>query len=232
MLEPAFEFLEDWSKEQNITYEIIVVDDKSTDATTTVVRDYMLKYGDKHNMKLLELSRNFGKGGAVKQGVKRASGKFILMVRHNVWSMLSCADICALRVQVDADGATDINDLRKLYNDLQITMKPSSRLNNANVGVAVGSRAHMRNLHSAQRRSVGRIILTQGFHFLVALLCTRNVRDTQCGFKLFTRQSARVLFSNLHLESWAFDTEIIYLAETMKFPIVEVSFCGWDKYSC
>jgi dolichyl-phosphate beta-glucosyltransferase len=58
---------------------------------------------------------------------------------------------------------------------------------------------------------------------LVKLLCTRNVRDTQCGFKLFTRQSARILFSNLHLESWAFDTEVIYLAEAMKFPVVEVS---------
>jgi glycosyltransferase involved in cell wall biosynthesis len=56
------------------------VDDKSTDATKEVVHTYMNEYGDQHNMRLLELSRNYGKGGAVKQGVRRTRGKFVLMV--------------------------------------------------------------------------------------------------------------------------------------------------------
>ena len=65
----------------------------------------------------------------------------------------------------------------------------------------------------------------RGFHVLVMLLCTRHVKDTQCGFKLFTRKAAKVLFQSLHLERWAFDIEIIYLAEEMKIPMTEVSSC-------
>jgi dolichyl-phosphate beta-glucosyltransferase len=55
------------------------------------------------------------------------------------------------------------------------------------------------------------------------LLATRKIRDTQCGFKLFTRKTARLLFSNLHLEGWSFDIEIIYLAESLGIPLSETS---------
>jgi hypothetical protein len=65
----------------------------------------------------------------------------------------------------------------------------------------------------------------RGFHVLVMLLCTRHVKDTQCGFKLFTRKAAKVLFQSLHLERWAFDIEIIYLAGMMRIPMTEVSSC-------
>ena len=41
-----------------------------------------------------------------------------------------------------------------------------------------------------------------GFHFLVWFLCVRGVRDTQCGFKLFSRPSAQLLFYNQHVERW------------------------------
>lgn len=63
----------------------------------------------------------------------------------------------------------------------------------------------------------------RGFHVLVTLFCTRNIKDTQCGFKLFTRKAAKTLFASLHLERWAFDIELIYLAEQLKIPLKEVS---------
>lgn len=62
----------------------------------------------------------------------------------------------------------------------------------------------------------------KGFHLLVVILCTRNVKDTQCGFKLFTRRSARILFGVMHLERWSFDIELVYLAEHLDMPLVEV----------
>jgi dolichyl-phosphate beta-glucosyltransferase len=58
---------------------------------------------------------------------------------------------------------------------------------------------------------------------LVMLFCTRNIKDTQCGFKLFTRKAAKILFTSLHLERWAFDIELIYLAEQLKIPLTEVT---------
>lgn len=62
-----------------------------------------------------------------------------------------------------------------------------------------------------------------GFHLLVWLFAVRRIRDTQCGFKLFTRSSARTLFALMHVERWAFDVEILFLAQHFKMPITEIS---------
>jgi dolichyl-phosphate beta-glucosyltransferase len=39
------------------------------------------------------------------------------------------------------------------------------------------------------------------------------IRDTQCGFKLFTRPSAQVIFPLSHIDRWIFDVELLLLAE-------------------
>jgi len=52
------------------------------------------------------------------------------------------------------------------------------------------------------QRSLFRTLLMFGFHFLVWFLCVRGVRDTQCGFKLFSRPAARLLFWTQHVERW------------------------------
>lgn len=62
-----------------------------------------------------------------------------------------------------------------------------------------------------------------GFHMLVMLLCTRNIKDTQCGFKLFTKEAAKILFQSLHIERWAFDIELIFIAEQLNIPMTEVT---------
>jgi len=77
---------------------------------------------------------------------------------------------------------------------------------------------------SVASRALLRTILMKGFHFLVMLLISRNVEDTQCGFKLFTRETARTLFHLLHLEKWSFDVELIFLAESFGMPIAEVLY--------
>lgn len=52
------------------------------------------------------------------------------------------------------------------------------------------------------QRSYFRTLLMYGFHFLVWFLCVKEIRDTQCGFKLLTREAALQTFSNLHIERW------------------------------
>jgi hypothetical protein len=39
------------------------------------------------------------------------------------------------------------------------------------------------------------------------------VRDTQCGFKLFTRPTAALLFPPMNLSRWSFDVELLVLAD-------------------
>jgi len=60
------------------------------------------------------------------------------------------------------------------------------------------------------------------FHKVLYILGIRAIKDTQCGFKLFTRKSALNIFNNIHVEGWIFDIEVLLLAQYFNMPIVEV----------
>lgn len=68
-----------------------------------------------------------------------------------------------------------------------------------------------------------RTLLMKGFHFLVWFLCVRGVKDTQCGFKLLSRSAAAALFVSLHVERWAFDVELLYIAQCLGMQLREVA---------
>jgi len=202
MLDETFEYLENrQTNDKTFTYEIIVVDDGSKDKTTQVGLEYVKKY-DPLKIKVLTFSKNRGKGGAVRMGVLCSRGKKILFV--------------------DADGATRFSDLDGVEKGLD-------ELHGGNNGMAisVGSRAHLQDDAVAQR-SVFRNVLMWGFHFLVYFLCVKGIKDTQCGFKLLTRKAALRLFSSLHVERWAFDVELLYLAQLLKIPIAEKAV-NWQE---
>ena len=213
MLDSVLDFMGDYRVDANFSYEVIVVDDYSTDGTSELVLDYVKKSFDQKqaedrsaDIRLLKLRRNHGKGGAIKRGTFHSRGKYVLFA--------------------DADGATDIKDLDKLLTKMQSIELDSPKLGGS-VGMTIGSRAHLEN-KSIANRSFYRTVLMHGFHFLVSILCTSNVKDTQCGFKLFTAQTAKLLFTNLHLEGWAFDIELIYLAESLGIPMGEESVV-WNE---
>nr|BAN20766.1 dolichyl-phosphate beta-D-mannosyltransferase, putative [Riptortus pedestris] len=205
MLDECLEFLEN---RQNINksfkYEVIIVSDGSKDQTVKVALEYNKKFGS-DKVRILDLKPNRGKGGAVRMGVMSARGAVILFA--------------------DADGATKFSDFSKLEESLielikcdYITdPKGAAELD----GVVCGSRSHLEE-ESLATRSLFRTFLMHGFHFLVWSLAVRSIRDTQCGFKLFTRKSARALFSSIHVERWAFDVELLFLAEKLKIPISEI----------
>jgi dolichyl-phosphate beta-glucosyltransferase len=69
------------------------------------------------------------------------------------------------------------------------------------------------------------------FHLLLRLLTTPRVsaiKDTQCGFKLFSRASLPYIIPYMHSEGWIFDVEMLMLAESAKIPMVEVAV-GWKE---
>jgi len=124
----------------------------------------------------------------------------------------------------DADGATLFSELEKLRNELKLQLSRSD----CNMALICGSRAHLQN-DSIAKRSVLRTILMYGFHFWVWFLCNPRIKDTQCGFKLFSRATARLLFGNLHVERWAFDVDILYLAGHFRIPVAEVCVHWTEK---
>jgi len=54
-----------------------------------------------------------------------------------------------------------------------------------------------------------------------ALLGTR-IADTQCGFKMFTREAVQAVVPHQRLEGWAFDAELIFIAQRLGFEVAEV----------
>lgn len=151
------------------------MNDGSKDRTAAVAMDYVRREGSER-VRLLNLFRNSGKGAAVRKGVSRARGQFILMA--------------------DADGATQFSDVDTLLSEVGRIVRPNGE------GVAIGSRAHAGGGGEGKaKRSALRRVLMWGFHvYMTAMVGGSGIRDTQCGFKLFTRPAARKLFDILHIE--------------------------------
>ncbi|XP_055837621.1 dolichyl-phosphate beta-glucosyltransferase [Episyrphus balteatus] len=196
MLDECMEYLENRSKSSEFTYEVIVVSDGSRDGTVSLALKYSKKY-TAEKLRVLELIENRGKGGAVRIGMLSSRGKSLLFA--------------------DADGATKFSD----YGKLEESLKSITTDWTANA-VIVGSRAHMED-EAIATRTFFRTFLMHGFHFLVWLFAVKSIRDTQCGFKLLTRSAAKKLFKSLHVERWAFDVELLYLAEKLNIPIREIA---------
>lgn len=207
MLDECLEYLEERRK-SGFAYEVIIVSDGSTDKTVDIAQSYAEKY---ENIRVLALIKNRGKGGAVRLGVLNARGSTILFA--------------------DADGATKFNDLQKLEDSLESIIGLNYTKNPEAVSktdaIVCGSRAHLEKEETA-KRTLFRLFLMHGFHFLVWLWCVRGIRDTQCGFKLLTRQSSRKVFHALHVERWAFDVEMLYIAQTLHIPTTEISV-NWTE---
>jgi dolichyl-phosphate beta-glucosyltransferase len=107
----------------------------------------------------------------------------------------------------DADFSTPIYEWEKLAS--------------ANAPVAIGSRALDESLVK-ERQSLGRVAMGKLFNRLVRLLLVPGIRDTQCGFKLFTREAAREIFSRAKVDHFAYDVEALLLARRLGYAIAEV----------
>lgn len=71
----------------------------------------------------------------------------------------------------------------------------------------------------------------RSFHLLLYLMTparTSSIRDTQCGFKLFSRPVLPDIIPYMHSEGWIFDVEMLMLAESADIPMVEVAV-GWKE---
>ena len=61
-----------------------------------------------------------------------------------------------------------------------------------------------------------------GFHTCVYMFGAKSIKDTQCGFKLLSRSAAKLTFRSMHIERWAFDVELLKIAEMRDIRLGEV----------
>ena len=119
-----------------------------------------------------------------------------------------CLEAAGARILVsDADFSTPVYEWEKLAA--------------AGTPVAIGSRALdealVKEKQPAYRQAMGKL-----FNRLVRLVAVRGIRDTQCGFKLFTREAAREIFSRTKVDRFAYDVEALLLARKLGLAIAEV----------
>jgi glycosyltransferase involved in cell wall biosynthesis len=110
----------------------------------------------------------------------------------------------------DADLSSPISEAPKLLAAIE-----------SGADVAIGSRWLNSKLQT-ERQSVLRQIFGRMYNLLLRLILGLDYKDTQCGFKAFTRNAAQVIFSAQRIERWGFDAELLFLAKMYRLRVAEV----------
>lgn len=110
----------------------------------------------------------------------------------------------------DADLSAPIEEAPKLLAALE---------NGADV--AIGSRWLQVELQT-QRQSLARQVLGRAFNQFLRLLLHLHYKDTQCGFKAFRRNAAKVIFPLQKIDGWGFDAELLFIAGRLGLQVSEV----------
>lgn len=110
----------------------------------------------------------------------------------------------------DADLATPIEEIEPLFAALH-----------EGFDIAIGSR-DMPGSQLVRRQSPIREMGGKLFNRCVQMLAVPGIRDTQCGFKLFTRAAAHSIFRNCQIDNFSFDVEALYLGRQLGYSIIEV----------
>ena len=87
--------------------------------------------------------------------------------------------------------------------------------------VAIGSRWARSELQT-ERQPLYRQLFGRVFNLLLRIILGLRFKDTQCGFKAFTRRAAQEIFSRQQIERWGFDPELLFLAKKLGFSVAEV----------
>ncbi len=180
--------IKDYLTGRNEDYEIIVVDDGSTDNTAQVVVDYKPEIT---NLKMIRYPKNRGKGYALRKGVLASTGDAILLT--------------------DADLSTPIEGLPRLL----------PLISSQEYDGVIGSRA-LKSSTLIRKQPWWRQGMGKVFNKIVRFMVLDDFLDTQCGFKIFSGDTARSLFKDARIDRFAYDVEILVMAQKRGYRILEV----------
>ena len=110
----------------------------------------------------------------------------------------------------DADLSTPIEEIDKLLKFIE-----------QGFDVVIGSR-NLKDPDVEVQKTAHRFVMGRIFSVLIGLFVFWGTKDTQCGFKMFTRKAADEVFKRQKLEGFSFDVELIYLAKKLGFKVKEV----------
>lgn len=185
--------INDYLSKVEYSYEVIVVDNNSTDSTLQEVKQFLHPI---KNLRLVECQVQ-GKGAAVKKGMLDARGQ--------------------IRLFTDADNSTPIEQFSKMI--------PYFR---EGYQIVIGSRAiegaKLNPPQAWHRRSAGNL-----GNLFIRVLLLPGIRDTQCGFKAFTKEAAEKIFPLIRTKKFGFDIEVLALAKKFDYKIKEIPVVWVNK---
>lgn len=130
-----------------------------------------------------------GKGYAVRSGMLRARGEIVFFT--------------------DADLSTPLSEILHFLGHFR---------DHPETDVVIGSRRHAQS-QIIKRQNIIRQQLGRGFNKLVQAISVKGIKDTQCGFKAFRAAACREIFSRQTIDGFAFDVEILMLAQKLGYKI-------------
>ncbi len=115
------------------------------------------------------------------------------------------------RLFMDADLATPLKHLNDVYDLMQ---------RHGDVGIAVRD---LWRIHEGLLRKT----ITKVANLVVQILLVPGIKDTQCGFKVFSARAAEAIFPRQRLTKWSFDVEVLKIARLLGYKIEYIEAPDW-----
>ena len=179
-------------KEKKLKIEIIFVDDGSKDNSYNLIKKFIKNLKTKNKVKLKSLKSKNNLG-------KGAALKLGVKNAKNDWIL-----------------TTDIDMSVSLF---QISGWIKKKLIDKKHSVYFGTRSHKKSI--VQRNFIRKILGDIG-SILISIILNINIKDTQCGYKLYKKKLAKFVFSKLKNCGWDHDIELILLLKSKKVKIKEL----------
>jgi dolichyl-phosphate beta-glucosyltransferase len=172
--------------------EIIVSDDGSSDTTTDEAQKAGDKYKGQIQIKIIRNRQHHGKGFAVRSGIIQSTGDYVMFM--------------------DSGGCVPLDNV----------LRGLELLKGGKYNIAHGSR----NLTGGNIKidhGLYRHICSVLFHWFVIHLMKipAQLTDTQCGFKIYRGDVARILYGQCVTDGFMFDIEIIRRAINQHYKLAE-----------
>jgi glycosyltransferase involved in cell wall biosynthesis len=193
-IEPFIQFAK-----ENSNILLLLVNDGSNDETLQLLKQIQEK--SPHNIDILDLKKNVGKGNAIRAGMEKIITQQIPFIAY-----------------IDADLSVSFDEILKLYTLIQAEKHDAifgSRLKKNGSDI---QRSRFRHIAG---RTVATIIET---HFKIGCY------DTQCSAKIFNAKFLKPTIQDPFYTRWFFDIEIILRARKLDsdFKVTEIPLDKWE----
>ena len=179
-------------KKKKFKIEIIFVDDGSEDNSYSLIKNFINKFKRNSTTQInaIRSKENFGKGSALKLGIKKAKYD---------WILTADIDMSVSLFQFSDWSKKKLIDKKHL--------------------VYFGSRTHKKSIVT---KKFIRNILGNIMRFFISAILDIKIKDTQCGYKLYKKKVARLIFSKLKSYGFDHDLELVLLLKSKHIKIREL----------